>query len=195
MTKKIATLWTDTIIRCDERQESKRAIISYGMELLVSTIIGVGLILTVSLLAHEPLAWLFFLFAFVPLRHTAGGYHANTHFQCYLVFTIAFLIGVILGKILVITNVAVVAIVCFSCVTVFAYSPCVPDNKPISSENRKKNRELSMVIISLNSLIAIIFFCRNINISLFNYYFGGVLSASLSLVAARIKNYLRRIDQ
>ena len=194
MTKKIATLWTDTIIRCDERQESKRAIISYGMELLVSTIIGVGLILAVSLLAHEPLAWLFFLLAFAPLRHTAGGYHANSHFQCYLVFTIAFLIGVILGKILVITNFAVVAIVCFSCVTVIAYSPCVPDNKPISSENRKKNRKLSIVIISLDCLIAVVFFCGSINISLFNYYFWGVLSASASLLAARINILSRRTN-
>lgn len=35
MTKRIAMLWTDAIIRFDERQESKRAVILYGMELII----------------------------------------------------------------------------------------------------------------------------------------------------------------
>lgn len=77
MTKRIATLWTDAIIHCDEKQESKRAVILYGMELLISTFIGIGLIAVVSLIAQEPLAWVFFLLAFAPLRHTAGGYCEN----------------------------------------------------------------------------------------------------------------------
>lgn len=193
MTKRIAAFWTDTIIRCDKEQEGRREIISYGMEIMISTMIGVALMLAISLLAHEPLAWLLFLLAFVPLRHTAGGYHANTHFECYAICSFVFFIGVVLGKIQIITSAAALYIVLFSAIIVFIYSPCVPDNKPISSKNRKKNRTLSIIFISFDVIIAITFY-SSINIPLLDY-FWGVLSASLSLVAAKIKVQRRRIDQ
>lgn len=150
MTKRIAKLWTDAIIRCDEKQASKRAVILYGMELLISTFIGIGLIAVISLIAHEPLAWVFFLLAFVPLRHTAGGYHANTHFQCYMVFSGVFSLVIVVEKALLITKNIFVVMTLISAFIVYTLSPCVPSNKPISEEGRKRNRKFSCFLIWIN---------------------------------------------
>ena len=188
MTKRIATLCTDAIIRCDERQASKKAVILYGMELIVSTLIGVGLIVVISFLVHEPLAWVFFLLAFVPLRHTAGGYHANTHFQCYMVVTAVFSFAVVIEKTLLITIFMLWIAAFVSSIIVFIFSPCVPSNKPISKKGRKRNRKLSCVLIWIDLLSATTILLSNLDSHILHYYYWGILSASLSLVVAKIKN-------
>ncbi len=189
MTKRIATQWTDAIIRCDEKLASKRAVILYGMELLISTFIGIGLIAVISLIAHEPLALVFFLLAFAPLRHTAGGYHANTHFQCYMVFSGIFTLVIVLEKTLLITNTICWVMTIISTFIVFALAPCVPNNKPINEEGRQRNRKFSCILICIDFLSATTILLTQIDRTNLHYYYWGVLSAAVSLVAAKIKKY------
>lgn len=189
MTKRIATQWTDAIIRCDEKQASRRAVILYGMELLISTFIGIGLIAVISLLAHETLAWVFFLLAFAPLRHTAGGFHANTHFQCYMVFSGVFTLVIVLEKTLLITTNIIWVITIISTFIVCALAPCVPNNKPINEEGRKRNRKFSCILIWIDFLSSTTILLTRIDRIILHYYYWGVLSAAVSLVVAKIKNY------
>ena len=192
MTKRIAMIWTEAVCRCDGKHDYKRSVILYGMEILVSTIIGVGLILTISLLTCEPLAWTFFLLAFVPLRHTAGGYHASTHFQCYAVFCSIFSAGVALEKTQVTTNVAIVVMLCVSCVIICSFSPCVPENKPLSKKRIRQNRNISIVLVIVDAFIVVILLRTDMDKGWVHYYCWGVLSAAISLVAAKIKIIIRR---
>lgn len=58
----------------------------YGVQLLISTWINVQIIAVVSFLLHIPFAWIGFLLGFVPLRITAGGFHAKSPLMCSVSF-------------------------------------------------------------------------------------------------------------
>lgn len=189
MTKRLAETWTDAVIRCNEEQAGKRAVILYGMELLISTFIGIGLIAVISFIAHEPLAWIFFLLAFIPLRHMAGGYHANTHFQCYLIFSGIFALLIVIEKVFMVSNWLLVLTTLISFIIVYYLSPVVPKNNPLSERRRMRNGRLSLILVCVDVLAALTFFIVKFDHVLLHYYFWGVLSASTSLAAAKINNY------
>ena len=54
----------------------KNKIYAYGMELVLSGLVNVLSVLLISILIFHPADGLLFLVAFIPLRTTAGGYHA-----------------------------------------------------------------------------------------------------------------------
>lgn len=189
MTKRLAEMCTDYLICRDAAEESKRAVLVYGLEVLIATVIGVTLIAVISLVFGQPLAWLFFLLAFVPLRRTAGGYHADTHFSCYLVFASAFTVCLVIEKFANVSSVLLVMFVAISFVVILLLSPCVPDNKPLSTQKRYRNRQISVFLGATDLFLAILFLLLNIDSSILHYCYYGVLTAAVSLVAAKIKKY------
>lgn len=189
MTKRLAEICTDYLICRDAAEESKRAVLVYGLEVLIATVIGVTLIAVISLVFGQPLAWLFFLLAFVPLRRTAGGYHADTHFSCYLVFASAFAVCLVVEKFANVSSVLRVMFVAISFVVILLLSPCVPDNKPLSTQKRYRNRQISVFLGATDLFLAKLFLLLNIDLSILHYHYYGVLTAAVSLVAAKIKIY------
>lgn len=189
MTKRLAEICTDYLICRDAAEESKRAVLVYGLEVLIATVIGVTLIAVISLVFGQPLAWLFFLLAFVPLRRTAGGYHADTHFSCYLVFAAAFSVCLAIEKLATVSPVLFCVFVAMSFVLILILSPCVPDNKPLSKQRWHRNRQISVFLGATDLFLAILFLLLSIDSSILHYYYYGVLTAAVSLVAAKIKNY------
>lgn len=189
MTKRLAEMCTDYLIGRNAAAESKRAVLVYGLEVLIATVIGVAMIAVLSLAFGQPLAWLFFLLAFVPLRRTAGGYHADTHFSCYLVFASAFAVCLVAEKFANGASVLLVMFVAISFVVILLLSPCVPDNKPLSTQKRYRNRQISVFLGATDLFLAILFLLLNIDSSFLHYCYYGVLTAAVSLVAAKIKIY------
>ena len=70
----------------------KNKIYAYGMELVLSGLVNVLSVLLISILLFHPVDGPLFLAAFIPLRTTAGGYHANSHLSCNLVFLGTFIV-------------------------------------------------------------------------------------------------------
>lgn len=75
--------------------ESSEAYV-YGVQLLLSTLVNIFCIAVVSVLAALPLAWIPFLVGFVPLRVSAGGFHAKTPLRCFITFCGTYLIFIAL---------------------------------------------------------------------------------------------------
>lgn len=69
----------------DGSERRKEAVYTYGIEIILSTMIGISSILIVSGLLHEFKLGVIFLLVFAPLRVFTGGYHAVTYFRCFLI--------------------------------------------------------------------------------------------------------------
>lgn len=192
MTKRLAEICTDYLICRDAAAESKRAVLVYGLEVLIATVIGVAMIAVLSLSFGQPLAWLFFLLAFVPLRRTAGGYHADSHRQCYLIFTIVFIASILIERFCSVDNSALLAGNVLSMGIIWFLSPVPSENKPMKEMQRRHNRRLSIGIMICNVLIALVVVIRKIEFQYMHIYFYGVLAASLSLVAVEIERKIKR---
>ena len=155
----------------------KNKIYAYGMELVLSGLVNV-------------LSVLLFLAAFIPLRTTAGGYHANSHLSCNLVFLGTFIVLECLGYWLqeYCTVHLYLTIAVISLVTLLILSPSEAKNKPLTPERRRRNRRRSLILGGLNLAIGIILIWGLQAPALWcTSYYLGVIAASVSMWAAQIK--------
>lgn len=168
----------------------KNKIYAYGMELVLSGLVNVLSVLLISILIFHPADGLLFLVAFIPLRTTAGGYHANSHLSCNIVFLSTFVALECLGHLLLKYGSVILylAIAVISLVTLLILSPSEAKNKPLTPEQRRRNRRRSLILGGLNLAIGIFLiwglqapapWCTS--------YYLGVIAASISMRAAQIK--------
>lgn len=166
---------------------------AYGLELLLAAILNILLIIIVAFFFHAPYAWIFFLSAFIPLRVTAGGYHANTHFRCTVVCLIAFIITAALANCILDTYKPMVCIMSclFNLVTVICLAPVQAAQKPLTAEEKQKNRNRSLVIAILFCGVSLLSLnCRFSSAILF--FSLGVFTAAVSQIAGKIQSTVER---
>lgn len=187
MTKRLSDAIATNMISMGVLPSEKQAILSYGMEALISTAIGVLLISVVSAISGEHLAWLFFLLGFAPIRRTAGGYHADTHAGCYFVITAVFIMCTAIEMSAVLSEMAYVIIDVVSALTVLWLSPCIPPNKPLKNEQKHKNRSSSIIFSDLFLVLGLLLLLLGVEHRYVHFAHLGFLSAAVSLVAAKIK--------
>ena len=168
----------------------KNKIYAYGMELVLSGLVNVLSVLLISILIFHPADGLLFLVAFIPLRTTAGGYHANSHLSCNIVFLSTFVALECLGHLLLKYGSVILylAIAVISLVTLLILSPSEAKNKPLTPEQRRRNRRRSLILGGLNLAIGIfLIWGLQAPAPWGTSYYLGVIAASISMWAAQIK--------
>ena len=162
----------------------KNKIYAYGMELVLSGLVNVLSVLLISILIFHPADGLLFLVAFIPLRTTAGGYHANSHLSCNIVFLSTFVALECLGHLLLKYGSVILylAIAVISLVTLLILSPSEAKNKPLTPEQRRRNRRRSLILGGLNLAIGIFLiwglqapapWCTSYYLGVINFDVGG----------------------
>jgi accessory gene regulator B len=121
-------------------EEEDIAVYAYGFELMLSTAVNIVLVIIVSILFSRPLSWLFFLLPFIPLRLTAGGYHAKTHLGCCVTFTVGYtallVTGILVSNYVTPLYLIAVSVVCF--LLNLLLSPVPASNKPLEPEEKRR---------------------------------------------------------
>lgn len=160
---------------------------TYGFELILSAVANILLVAGVSIAFHRYYDWVLFLVAFVPLRTTAGGYHASTHLKCILVGTIAFAVLLVISRMQMYWTSAILAIAVISFLLILIFSPVEARNKKLNEERRCKNRKVSICISVANLLIAVtVLFVDGLS-EVLDIYFAGVFAAALSMAVVKIQ--------
>lgn len=162
---------------------------TYGFELMISTAANILIVIAVSIVFSFPLAWLFFLTAFIPLRVTAGGLHAKTHLGCGLIFSIAYglfmLTALFFGAFFTPLVLVVISAACM--ITVILLSPVPSTNKPLEAGQAEVNRKRSLVIAAAGLVITALSFIAGPELRMiFAFFVLGQFGAALSLIIAKI---------
>lgn len=162
-------------------------IYKYGFELLLSTILNVAGVIIISVFMGNFFEAVLFFAAFIPLRVTAGGYHAERHWSCFLIFNFTFLLFAIILKyingnfILLYTIISAI----ISGMILWVLSPVEAENKPLSVQKKKKQRGKSLFIAAFDMALIIAFvYMPILPSSYIAFYISGMSAASISLVAA-----------
>ena len=174
--------------------EDRTMVYAYGFELLLATGINIILVLCVSALFYHIYTGAFFLLAFIPLRSTAGGYHANSHLTCCLVFLGIYILCLLLLTGLHCSNYGLIYVLIsiISGITIYRCSPIESGNKPMSQQLRAKNRKRSIGISCLNLILALVLCVLSHQDKwIFGSYFLGVASAAISMYADLLLNVRR----
>jgi accessory gene regulator B len=132
----------------------KRAVYTYGMEVLL---LNGGVLLStfiISLLGKSLVHYFLFVLVFCSLRMFAGGYHADTAGKCFLLSNGIYVITVVLHKLLQIpqTEFIWLGIGILSIVGIFFAGSMERDTSKVS-EKKHKNHEKKLRLLLLFDLI------------------------------------------
>lgn len=172
---------------CSGIQQSE-PVLCFGFELIITTLVGIGAIFLIAILAGKPWTCIPFLLGFAPLRRYAGGYHATTHSRCHIISTIIFSICLFTSSRLDLSHIGIFIISVFNWIVVLIFAPVSARNKPLSNELMFKNRAISIMIVLFEATLAFGFLILKVSNNIIEVFYFGTLSATTSLLLAKIEN-------
>lgn len=168
--------------------KSQEKIYIYGFELLLSSVIGIVVLMMISITGGKAFAWLPYLLGFIPVRITGGGYHAKTHFTCILSFSLVFLILLLLSSFVNVQSITYILLSIMTLLISLAVAPVEAINKPLSNEKRNKNRKRCLRYALFNHVIALIIGAMGIPCrECISLYFFGEFAAGISMITVGFK--------
>lgn len=131
----------------------------YGVELIISSAIGLFLVFIISLLLNELLFGFVFYLCFVSLRYYTGGLHCNSYLRCNATFVFSYLMCLLFDYFLEVYTYLqwlLIPLGVVSFVVILLFAPIENVNKPIEDRDRKKFKIISVIIFALHILIIFI---------------------------------------
>jgi accessory gene regulator B len=178
MIERLSARLADAFIVSGAAKEEDRDVYVYGLDVLLSTSANILCMLAIGILLNLALEAAVFLLLFSVLRSAAGGYHADTHFKCFLILLGAF--GASMALVALLPPSACLwmapAFAFMSVTAVLALAPAPHENRPVSAREIIKFRRLSLMIVAAES--AVVLLCLLLNAG------EAALAASLGMLAS-----------
>lgn len=133
------------------QDEDEIAFYRYGIEISLSSIIGVILILLLGVFFKDIAASLIYLSMFILIRTITGGFHASTYIKCNLLTSSGFII-VLYASLLMngyINRLFILGAYILSIAIIIYKAPVENNNKPISNNKRKVFKIISVFIYAV----------------------------------------------
>jgi len=187
--KQLSHALAKSIVSSGAGKGHSAAAIGFGLELIFTCLCGTSILVIISILCHQPIAWLLFILGFAPLRTTAGGFHANSHLSCFIISACLFILSLASTFFFSWIRGIPLTIALITLILVYYWSPVEAKNKKLNNEQISKNRRKSLIISIANSVLAFVFCMVNVDSALINLYFMGIAMAAASLIIAKIKSH------
>ncbi|MDR1002263.1 MAG: accessory gene regulator B family protein [Oscillospiraceae bacterium] len=188
----VAERLSSVFVRNGTITEDEQDLYSYGLELLISNIVGVAAALAIGIILGNLIGAVIFLLAFIPVRTYAGGLHAKNNFFCIMSMSVnmllAFAIYLFLQKYIGIVS---LCLMIPAAVATYIIAPSESENKPLTEREKSRNKKLSTTIFSIESIIGLILLListfTNADLSdSYSFVFLGMYSAFISMAVSHI---------
>jgi accessory gene regulator B len=191
MIEKMATGVTSYYIRKNIIDEQTKELYFYGFQLLISTIFNVILILIAAFCLGIVSESFFFIVSFVVTRSIGGGYHADTHKGCIILFCLVFVTFSLLNIHLFyrFANIYMIAVSIAAFLVIWEIAPVEAPNRRLSVAKTERLRNGSLLISSIFTSVAVLAsivpfsFLKSEHML---FFFSGYLAAVLSMTTAAI---------
>ncbi len=133
-------------------ETDKEEIYTYGLEVIISTVIGVASILLESYLLSSFVSGLVFLAVFVPLRLFTGGYHAKTYGKCYFISNLSYVFVLFVRYIIsdkFPSEIWACLLLCI-CFYIIKKAPIVNPAQPISDKKQRRSKRITKGILMVD---------------------------------------------
>ena len=138
-------------------EPEKEEIYVYGLELIITTFLGLASIVLVSgVLSEWSSAWIF-TGIFVPLRLCTGGYHADTYGKCFVISNLSYLSLLIIkklteGRVPMLVWLVLLAIACWY---IGKNAPVLHRNQMINEQKQKRNRKTARILLIVDVAVSL----------------------------------------
>lgn len=192
---KLASIIVDILISYEIVDAQKSRIYVYGFELLISSIAGIVALCFISVFTDCPICWIPYLLGFIPFRLTGGGYHAQSHSSCLFLFSVTYLIALLLNySIDALSYFGVVANLYLIILFVFI-APVEAMNKPVPTERRKVLRMTGIGLAIFNILICVVVEIFFVPAKISSMYYMGNCIAGISMLVGSTSCKRRKTNE
>jgi accessory gene regulator B len=167
-------------------QEADAGVYSYGYELLISTAANSAALIAVSAFLGAVPGALLYMAGFIPIRLTAGGYHAKRHWSCAIVTNALFLVFAAAVRAIPESCMLAYSLACcmFFPMAVWRLSPVAALNKPMGAAAAASARNRSLAIAALDVFIALAHAALPLpTVGYLAYYVSGAAAAGALMIA------------
>jgi accessory gene regulator B len=163
----------------------------YAFHALISYTCSFATMFVVALLMHRFIESVIFIFFFYSLRIFAGGFHEKSELRCYIVSTIMFISMITVDKIgspgiQMWTNCVVLVA---SVIVIFLKAPVESKNKPLSTDEVRKYRKITRVIVAVDTIGIALAFALNCHQIYLYYAVAGIVMTAILLVIPTVNGY------
>lgn len=190
MIEKVSKRITYNLIKSKTIPASDYELYKYGVELLISSFVGIALILITGWLFFSIFDSLIFIFCFITLRSFCGGFHANSYLKCNISSVCTFIIVSIASKFIVLNTISLTLVSCMCIFIISIFSPIENEFKPINDNERIKYKIISIIICTIFVCIALILHYYQIVIS--NSILFSTLAISFLVIVGKITSKKRK---
>lgn len=180
MLTKLSQIIVDFFVKEDVVSEEQLEIYQYGIELSVSTLMGLFIVLAIGVLSRRFTESVIFYIVFCLTRAFCGGFHAHSHLLCKVTFICVLILVLVMD--LVLYNIEIYywfVLYLYSLTIVCAFAPVENPNKRLTSYD-KKRCEIISIIFMVVWLVAMILF----------YSFGSELYHIVALTLFFVANLM-----
>ena len=162
-------------------------IYNYCFEVLLGNLAYYGTITLITILTQKVAFAICYTMGFILIRHTSGGYHAQSHLRCYVLSLTVYLMALAIWCLFSWDAGVVVLSSWIVMVVLWCIGPVEHENKPLSAKEvvtyRKKSRKVSLLLA-----LGITILCGAQQVEVAAIFMLGFLSAVLSGAAGQIVN-------
>ena len=180
MLTKLSQIIVDFFVKEDVVSEEQREIYQYGIELSVSTLMGLFIVLAIGVLSRRFTESVIFYIVFCLTRAFCGGFHAHSHLLCKVTFICVLILVLVMD--LVLDNIEIYywfVLYLYSLTIVCAFAPVENPNKRLTSYDKKRCKIISIIFMVV-WLVAMILF----------YSFGSELYHIVALTLFFVANLM-----
>lgn len=149
---------TDKLVEYNVINEEYKELYSYGLQQ--------GLIMIANILTTIAIGFMFkmiwqsivFMITYFSLRLYAGGYHAKSQLQCYLLSIVLTLTVFLAIRIIPWTNFTCLSVDLVAGIIIFFISPVETKNKPLDSTERLVYKKRTRIVLMTEILISLVMF-------------------------------------
>ena len=158
MTTRIAEFFAETFCKHKLIERETISAYRYGVEIILSTIIGAVMVLTIGILFHEVRLTILYYVVFCSVRQFTGGYHAETYWRCKIVLALVTSSVLLFAKLTFLLSHYSIGIhvlfLLFSLTATAVLSPIENVNKPMTQKQRIKCGNIARILTLAFSVIS-----------------------------------------
>lgn len=180
MLTNLCQIIVDFFIKEDIVSEEQRDVYQYGVELSISTLIGIFIVLAIGMLSGRFTESVIFYIVFCLTRAFCGGFHAHSHLLCKVTFICVLILVLVMD--LALDNIETYywfVLYLYSLIIVCAFAPVENPNKKLTSYDKKRCK-ITSIILMVVWLVAMILF----------YSFGSELYHIVALTLFFVANLM-----
>lgn len=156
MIHKISVIISDQLVKQNSIDLKYKSVYEYGIELMLSSLIGILLILFVGTVFFSIIDAVIFLITFISIRTFCGGYHAKSYLTCNMCSILSFVVVSCISRTDMISKPIIILILALSSIILFYISPIEHKNKPIDLIKKNRLKLISIVFFLIFCMISLI---------------------------------------